>query len=462
MSDAHIEFLAREALHDVKSTLYKNYSGTEEANAIAIQKQQLVPLPDKISAETRIAALNRLIDELSEEDILSAVKLFEYTGFDPIEMRKKVAKEGTASAIFFCLATVSQRGTNASKMKNKTTPEGVKKFEQAVKDLSIDTTAKGSNIGPDVVTLGRLAACFPEVTARIFKKYGNSNKFGYSGDLAHYLMFPQAPSIMDKESDYKMWKEWNEKFTKVINPPKKKKKESKDEDESPVTDFGEIIYNSKLFNSDDRKRIMDKLRSDESKIKVRSQAESTPISSDSNVNVEGEKKMLSTITSLETVHLSKEIKDANKSSQVIDEEKAAEVDWIFIFGEPDFEKKSTKDFTRDKNYNNFIYFVNLIRERLEAVCPTDEMIAQMMALWVGIYKRFIVKKVEPTLDLINNIAQLMIDNEPTDSLSYIDERIIELKKAAKVQKQGTPKSVTTGSSSTSDPSKADKQAPSKP
>jgi len=144
------------------------------------------------------------------------------------------------------------------------------------------------------VTLGRIAACFPEIIARIYKKGKINNKFGYSGDLANYLMFPQAPSIMDKEEDYNKWKEWNEKFTKVINPPKKKKSKKKgeeEEEEYEPTDYGLIIYQSKLFSESDRRRIMDKLRSDETVKKVNTKTDKADLKAEEKgTNVVAEKK----------------------------------------------------------------------------------------------------------------------------------------------------------------------------
>jgi len=265
-SDA-LEYYTRAALLDVRKTINPKNDYSKEEVEVETLKLGLVTLTGDALIKVKLDALEALIDGLSQDEILSAVKLFEYMGFDPIKMRSQIAQKADANDLFFVLTLVSTRGTNASKLKIKTNPDSLKKFDKVVKNLDIDVTKKGSNIASDVVTLGRVAACFPEIIARIYKKGKISNKFGYSGDLANYLMFPQAPSIMDKEEDYNKWKEWNEKFTKTINPPKKKKKSKKtdeeEEEENEPTDYGLIIYQSKLFSESDRRRIMDKLRSEE-------------------------------------------------------------------------------------------------------------------------------------------------------------------------------------------------------
>jgi len=137
-----LDYYTRSALLDVRKTINPKGDYSKEEVAVETMKLRLPTLTDEAAIKVKLDALEALIDNLSQEEVLSAVKLFEYMGFDPIKMREQIASKAVPNDLFFLLTVVSTRGTNASKLKIKTNPESMKKFETVVKNLDVDVSKK--------------------------------------------------------------------------------------------------------------------------------------------------------------------------------------------------------------------------------------------------------------------------------------------------------------------------------
>jgi hypothetical protein len=182
-----------------------------------------------------------------------------YQGLDLIVIyNKMVEREPDQDELSEDLAAmailIAVRGVNITKMINRMSSEGVATVSKLVSKYTIASNfQKGKQ---DTITLGRIACLVPNLVASAMK-LTNGRVVGVLGSLPRYLAFPSAPSIIPKGKPdlYESWIKWCITFDKQINSGKK----DYVTDESRVRSFGEVSWDSNLFNEDQRNKILDGL-----------------------------------------------------------------------------------------------------------------------------------------------------------------------------------------------------------
>jgi len=210
--------------------------------------------------------INNLPDfktNISQEINLLAEE-FKFRSFDPEALAKwlnlKVEEGGgwnskenkLAIAIKACIVWGLGRGTNVRKTE-KTLPKGLDKINKALKTLKIKDKGPMTEMK---VTIGRLSACFPIMTARILMQMGaDFNKISTSSKLPFYLMFPAALSLIDPDTDGQILQEFRvyaRDFDLQINA-------GKASDQGKRSNFEKLILESKVVPKGQRKAVLEKL-----------------------------------------------------------------------------------------------------------------------------------------------------------------------------------------------------------
>jgi len=205
-------------------------------------------------------ALSTFVESIDSDVLVKASNLFQYLGFDTRAIRDAVLSKASVDDVLFCLLVVMKRGTNIEKMKKKMPEAGVNKLTQIIINVGITVGSTSKGKGAETLTFGRIAAAFPEITAKVIKRIGVPNNHGYTGDLPNYYMFPQAPAIIPDDNIYVKWKEWNNRFTHTINGGTAADW-GKKIIASPPVDYGAMAYNSTFFPSVFRKQLKEHLDS---------------------------------------------------------------------------------------------------------------------------------------------------------------------------------------------------------
>jgi len=201
-------------------------------------------------------------DEFSDEDIDSSYSLFAYQGFDPSYIRRTALDLGDMKEITQLLILSLRQGTNDDKFKSSFTTEGSQLYS-ALKSKFHIVKYDGSSqkIARKTMTIQRLQSAFPELVSAILIRLHKSKSFKTVGaseldmNTYGYLMFPSAPSIIphDRDDLMKVWRNWNSKFSKIIN------RKRKDYDEETQENFVQVIHDSPLFSDKERAKIIDEL-----------------------------------------------------------------------------------------------------------------------------------------------------------------------------------------------------------
>lgn len=138
-----------------------------------------------------------------------------YSGFDKNKIAQLAASRlGAMRTVKFCLLG-GMRGTNISKIlgKSKKVDEDISKAWKSGKILSNGT-------GPEDLTLGRLMATFPEITAHYMHKHGVVKKL--TDDICDAaLQFPAAAGLPMNHTVRMMHLEFSIRFSFLISRDKK-------------------------------------------------------------------------------------------------------------------------------------------------------------------------------------------------------------------------------------------------
>jgi len=157
-------------------------------------------------------------------------ELFKFDAFSPEHTHKLIEalvhQEGgwskkdnkVVDAVTKALIWGLERGTNIEKL-NKTTEEGVKALNKALKTLKIKAKDP-KKLGSNKITISRLMSAYPVMTCEIMMRLGESVvKIGAQNDLPFYFKFPAALSILPQADATLRPKllAWLAEFDKVIN-----------------------------------------------------------------------------------------------------------------------------------------------------------------------------------------------------------------------------------------------------
>ncbi|KAI4476040.1 hypothetical protein M0802_014945 [Mischocyttarus mexicanus] len=106
----------------------------------------------------------------------------------------------------FLILIFINRGAVTSKILKKAQEDFVKCFKHLANKYGINTTEdrrrlRSTSLGPNVVTLPRIAACFPILTCSLFNSgYGRiiASKAMYTGDIPEAFFSPMFPSVVSR------------------------------------------------------------------------------------------------------------------------------------------------------------------------------------------------------------------------------------------------------------------------
>jgi hypothetical protein len=212
---------------------------------------------------TTLADFINDFDSMDVESIKSSLNYFEYEGFDPKHIfsilckkakSNKINKEDFMVDMTTITAVIHLRGTKIGKMTKKMSKQGSKSMMTYKSKYSIQDV---KNPGRDDIILGRIAGCFPQITAKLIKdNILRTDLVSNDCDgLPDYLKFAQAPSIIpsnDREL-FDKWKLWAYEFDDIINEG--------EGDTDKVDKFSDIIWQSRLLNDTQRLAVLNDLRS---------------------------------------------------------------------------------------------------------------------------------------------------------------------------------------------------------
>lgn len=192
-----------------------------------------------------------------------------YLGFDWLSILNHLeAKEPDVSVrtndINDMIAIYAVRGTKLEKIVKKMNPEGVKRVEAAKVKYGIKENAEN----PSDVTLGRIAAIFPQVMIGLLEA-GITVPLGKKpAGLPVYYACNQGPCLMENDDFKEEWQVWFQNNNKVLNGKKAQMSDEKSES------WYFIFKNSEVIPMVMRAAILKKTLDNARKIKT-SQASST-------------------------------------------------------------------------------------------------------------------------------------------------------------------------------------------
>lgn len=182
--------------------------------------------------------------------------IFDYDGFRPEVVRDKFLEAGfPREDISKALLLLYMRGTQVSKIKKKTTEDGIALINNIFKALDLKE-GSGSDKPNAFVNLSRLGAAFPDVYGSMIVMC-DVHRWDLVPGLPKFLTFPGAAAIIPKQrkdvADLQF--KWCLEFNKVIGSPS---------DEKRVKDFFDVSYNSMMISEEKRivlfQRLEDLLR----------------------------------------------------------------------------------------------------------------------------------------------------------------------------------------------------------
>jgi len=169
-------------------------------------------------------------EEANIKNIFENASKYLYIGFDPLTTFNRFLKVGAEKgrrkqdimkdALEICFIGVV-RGTSIDKKTflDKCSPELQARLTLLKTQYELKGDTKTTK-GPEILTVARIMAVFPEIVAAIMCTAAARAVFTVEG-LPIYFSFPGAPSVMSKES----WDQLNKKymsfmigFSKIVNP----------------------------------------------------------------------------------------------------------------------------------------------------------------------------------------------------------------------------------------------------
>jgi len=163
-----------------------------------------------------------------DEAIVRESAMFAYTGFDPSFIMKHMIRraEGNFRDLFrtihLIICFVIIRGTNVENAKKKMDKNGIQLITAIMAKYQIKGTSSKERI-----TIGSIAACFPQVYASILAKKLLPPIAGITIDgFRSYYQFPGAPAIIpeDDAESKANWIEWSVRFSKIVSAKHSDKK----------------------------------------------------------------------------------------------------------------------------------------------------------------------------------------------------------------------------------------------
>jgi len=176
-----------------------------------------VVVDDNIFLYTILHDLDVSLLKTSEEELLEMYESYKYIGFNGVSILKTAAKIFTAKG--FCQISLigALRGSNMKKIGDMVVDTN--KGPQTLNKLVLDGVLKKSkaDVKHDTdLTVLRMTAAFPEGAAFLLYK-ANVPKRISDCDLPGFLQFPASASIRMNDTGQKMTRDFNEKFTKLVN-----------------------------------------------------------------------------------------------------------------------------------------------------------------------------------------------------------------------------------------------------
>lgn len=140
--------------------------------------------------------------------------LVAYNGFNPMALHMVVVKRGmTKKEMGIIMTFIAYRGTNLRKIE-RTNPEGKEQLKKALSKLGVVESKK--ELGPNDVTLSRLAATYPHVIARVLYRDKSVNPMFGNLDLPLHFQFPSSIAIIPEEQ-VENWKKYMASFFEVTD-----------------------------------------------------------------------------------------------------------------------------------------------------------------------------------------------------------------------------------------------------
>lgn len=191
---------------------------------------------------------------------------FEYKGFNPLITYKTLRARGgtdrefSQDMILLC-AIVLMRGTNLSKIQEKTSDEGNAILMPLVRRYRIMDHKKDEVLGNEDIILGRITATFPPICMNLLI----SQKVVPAvdpGSCPPALCFSGGAALISTEREglYQAWLDWSLRFDRLINK-KAKTTLTLTERRNEVADYGEIIRNSQMFTNSERDNMLIRIQS---------------------------------------------------------------------------------------------------------------------------------------------------------------------------------------------------------
>jgi hypothetical protein len=215
-----------------------------------------------MSEYNSVEALLEAIGDQSLDQIASLMKLysssFEYQGFNPryiiglISERCRRYSLNEKKMVVLAIGTLISRGTKVAKIKNKSLEE----YKASLERLSrILTTKTGQSLTKDDITLPRIAACYPELTARFVVKLDKNIIPGFES-LNPLLRSHCFAAVCPSDSSYMEHAKanvlWNIEFDRMVRP----------RDPTPATKtalYWKAAHASIIMSNEDRKKLMTEL-----------------------------------------------------------------------------------------------------------------------------------------------------------------------------------------------------------
>lgn len=202
-------------------------------------------------------------------DFKEIFKNFEFAGFDPVQIFKRIMEIGKAKsyneqqindAVFVMVTYFAKRGTNVSQAAlMKSSPECAEMMENIVSDFEIKSNLKGRTSN-NALTLQRVAAAFPHIMQAL--AFAGQIRSGKKVEgLPEHFHWPGATAMMD-DGEYTKYFEpycvYMVELSRVINTKNAEyKTKSAEEIYAMQANFAQIQHDS-TFNMntrDDRRAV---------------------------------------------------------------------------------------------------------------------------------------------------------------------------------------------------------------
>lgn len=157
----------------------------EEVEALLLESRTTPASPDAIRSQLEV------IIKSVKDGLLDWVNAHvAFTGFDAVEMRKRLSTKLKVGDIFLLIIVGLTRGNNvvriAASMRNQQTR---KAFELAVKSVKVQKNVSGDY---SAVTLSRVVACFPDAVCQILHDHELPMAVDYESLVKIYNEYPRV------------------------------------------------------------------------------------------------------------------------------------------------------------------------------------------------------------------------------------------------------------------------------